>query len=90
MKDGIAIEPDQRHIDIVIKSLGLMKGKAVTTPGVKLAAGAADASVSLKGEEAFLYRSLVMRLNYVSQDRADLQYSVKELARSMQNPTTAD
>ena len=33
------------------------------------------------------YRSVVMRAAYFSQDRPDLSYSTKELARDMQKPT---
>ena len=32
------------------------------------------------------YRSVVMRAAYLSQDRPDLSFSTKELARDMQNP----
>ena len=34
-----------------------------------------------------LYRALVARANYLAQDRSDIQFSVKELARSMSSPT---
>jgi len=33
------------------------------------------------------YQSLVARLNYLAPDRADIAYSVKELARTMSKPT---
>ena len=36
------------------------------------------------------YRSLTMRINYLAQDRSDLQFSGKELARAMQMPTQGD
>ena len=32
-EQGIQYEPDQRHVEIVIKALGLEKGKSVVTPG---------------------------------------------------------
>ena len=33
------------------------------------------------------YQALVARANYLAQDRSDIQFSVKELARSMSSPT---
>ena len=37
-----------------------------------------------------IYRGLTMRANYLAMDRADLQYSCKELARAMQKPNESD
>ena len=44
----------------------------------------------LEPKEATLYRSLVMRIAYLAQDRSDIQYSAKELARGMSSPTVAN
>jgi hypothetical protein len=49
---------------------------------------AAEETQFLEPEQATRYRGLAGRANYVAQDRADLQYAVKELARSASNPTT--
>ena len=35
------------------------------------------------------YRSITARFNYMVSDRADIQYSVKELRREMSSPTEA-
>ena len=37
-----------------------------------------------------LYRSMVMRGAYLAQDRADIQFACKELARRMSAPTQDD
>ncbi len=37
-----------------------------------------------------MYRSLVARLMYMSQDRSDCRYAVKELARKMSKPVWGD
>ncbi len=42
---------------------------------------------SLEGPAATLYRSLTMRLSYLAQDRPDIQFSCKELAKGMSSPT---
>ena len=44
----------------------------------------------LDGESKSLYRSMVMRGAYLAQDRADIQFACKELARRMSAPTQDD
>ena len=41
----------------------------------------------LDASQIRFYRSMVMRAAYLSQDRLDLSFSAKELARDMQKPT---
>ena len=76
-KNWMEYEPDPRHAELIVKSLNL---ESATTPSVK------------KRLEDVLTTSpqldaLVMRATYLSQDRPDLSYSTKELARDMQKPT---
>ena len=42
----------------------------------------------LGAEDRACYRSWTMRGSYLSQDRCELQFAVKELARRMQQPNT--
>ncbi len=70
---GTQYEPDQRHVEIVIKALGLQKGKSVVTPGVKEKLDQ-DSEKSLEVSMATLYLSLTMRLSYLAQDRPDIQF----------------
>ena len=44
----------------------------------------------LEPRDATMYRALVARGNCVAQDRTDVQFAVKELCRSMSNPTAGD
>ena len=83
---GIQYEPDQRHVEIVIKALGLEKAKPVSTPGIREHL-TPEGDKALEGATATLYRSMVMRLNYLAQDRPDIQFACKELARGMSSPT---
>ena len=62
--------------------------KSLWQPAAKMEKGA-DVT-KLGYEETTLYRSAAMRLAYVAQDRVDLQFSSKELARSMQEPNQWD
>ena len=41
-------------------------------------------------EDATKFRGLVARLNYIAPDRADIQFAVKEAARSMASPKVKD
>ena len=45
---------------------------------------------ALQGKELTKFRALSARLNYLAQDRPDLQYAVKEVARRMACPTQGD
>ena len=60
---------------------------SVVTPGVKEDSVSDD--TPLEPSMSSLYRSLTMRINYLAQDRADLQYAGKELARAMAAPTVS-
>ena len=46
----------------------------------------ADTTTRLSPEEHTVYRSCTMRACYLAQDRPDIQFACKELARSMQEP----
>ena len=128
-------ESDQRHAEIIIKSMGVQK--AVATPGSRDDAGKADRpnvvsetptvspdhltatddceihpihaeainapsplqvdfdegsdqSPLLGKTESSLYRALAARANYLAQDRPDVQFAVKEIARRMATPRAND
>ena len=70
---------------MVIKALGLEKGKSAATPGVKDRDAMADEI--LNATESTLYPSLTMRINCLAEDRPDIQYTGKELARGTSAPT---
>ena len=44
----------------------------------------------LDSQEAKVFRGLAARLNYLAQDRPDLQYAAKEVSRRMARPSTKD
>ena len=90
----VQIEPDKRHVELIVSSLGLDKSntKSVTTPSVKPSDAEAaqfQHGPKLSASETSLYRSCVMRASFLSQDRADLGESVKALAQGMAAPTRA-
>ena len=82
-------EPDPRHLEILMSENGIRKdSKCLGQPCVKREQGS-DETV-LNETDKFKYRSSTMRLAYLAQDRVDVQYCSKELARAMQAPTVWD
>jgi hypothetical protein len=88
--DHIAYEADPRHVEIIVQELGLQGAKPVSAPGGRDNKDVADESTPLSPQKTFQYRSLVMRAQYLSLDRRDIQFSSKELARKMQAPSERD
>ena len=86
-KWGIQYEPDARHVEIILREMGLVKGNGVGTPGVKSKLETLGEGDPLEPVDCTRYRALVARANYLAQDRAEIQFSVKELARGMSAPT---
>jgi hypothetical protein len=77
---------DQRHAEIIIRQLGLeLFSNAVVTPGVTSNGGGNGRRLGNK--EASQYRAIVARANYLCQDRSDIHFAVKELCRTMSEPT---
>ena len=88
---GWQYEPDQRHAEIIIKTLGLESSKPVKTPGEEenkkeMEENAQELDRNMSSE----YRGMTARANYLAQDRIDIQYAVKELSRAMAAPTVGD
>ena len=87
-QDGWESEPDQRHADIIVEAMGLKDAKGVSTP-------TEDEKVweekvndeELDAEKATRFRKICARANYLSQDRPDIMYCVKEICRQMSKPT---
>ena len=83
---------DQRHVEIILEQLELKDAKKVSTPGVEDATTVAEEADEqpLSADLTSLYRAISARVNYVAQDRSDIQYAVKELCRRMSAPTAGD
>ena len=85
----VAVEPDSRHAQLVVRELGLSGAKGTDVPMPKRSADEQWKdweSPLLTGESVTLYRSCTMRIAYLAQDRADLAEASKTLARFMQQP----
>ena len=85
-------EADPRHTEMIIRQLQLENAKCVTTPAEKkqLAVVISAAGLpQLDAEKTMLYRTLVMRAQFLAQDRADLSEAVRNLSRKMKSRTDA-
>ena len=88
---GITFEADPGHTEIIIDQLKLKDAKAVCIPGTQEEGTTTqDADEELDDSQAFLYRAITARCNYISPDGPDIAYAVKELARRMSKPTKGD
>ena len=87
--DGsVEIEADPRHAQEIIKEMGVGSGKGVATPIIKEPAAIAETELPPLDKDATKrFRSVCMRACYLSFDRYDIQYAVKEAAREMHLPT---
>ena len=85
-EDGLQIEADPRHVELVLRDLGLQYAKGSSVAGTVIEED--DLTMPLTEVETTRYRSVVARCNYLAADRPDIQFAVKELCREMSTPTT--
>ena len=86
--DGFEVEADPRHVELVLVKMQLDKAQSLSTMGVDVKEeDDRPEELPLDPERAKMYRSTVARLNYLSSDRPDIQYSTKEACRDMASPS---
>ena len=91
--EGLEYEPDQRHSELIIEQMGMANCKAVSIPTcteVEYNESLRLESGLLSEREATLYRAIAARLNYLAQDRVDVQFAAKDAAKHMSKPATLD
>ena len=90
-KSGWEYEADQRHGEVIIQALGLERANGVTSPGEDSKTWREEEDATplhpITGSE---YRALAARANFLAIDRPDIEFAVKEICRTMANPTTGD
>ena len=84
--DGWKLEADPRHAELLIEAMGVRDGKGLATPGVD-ERDDDQPDEMLDGQWAASYRSIVARANYLATGRPDIAFAVKELCRTMSQPT---
>jgi hypothetical protein len=84
----VSFEADPNHVEKMIEDLSLKDCKPNIVPGSR--EERKEDRKALEGERVRTCRSVVARANYLSQDRPDIRYSIKELCRKMSAPTMLD
>ena len=78
-ESGIEFEADESHVEKILEEMGMEECNANQVPGAQRAASEEDDGAGLSAEEAWRFRSVVARANYLAHDRPDIRYSVKEM-----------
>ena len=86
---GYSVEANSKYIRNVINVLGLEEAKPVMTLSAKRTP-TTESLVELEGERRAMYRTVVGKLLYMYQERADVMYSVKETERKITCRTESD
>jgi len=86
--DGTLVMANKKHIDALVLALGLEGCNPSPTPTLSDERPAIDPA--LPDQKARLYRSCSMALQYVAQDRGDIQFATQHLTRHMREPTEYD
>ena len=91
-REGIKMEAAPRHAELFISQLGLEDVNPLSAPPDKRNPKNFTSKdiEELNGGQASNYRAMVARANYLSIDRSDIRFSVKELARRMSKPRKID
>ena len=84
---GFEVEADPRHAELIIEEMLEGGLRTLSTPGVDEKEKQEEEDIKLEGEQVRTFRSISARCNYLSQDRPDLLYPVKEICREMATPT---
>ena len=82
---GVEIEADQKLVNSLLTDWDPSESAGVDTPGQKDLPEQSETPMSKS--EAALFRRGAAQLNYLAQDRLDLSYASKEVARHMARPT---
>ena len=75
---GIQYEADPRHVDLIIEELGLENANRSDVTGSKVDVNETD--TELDHEDAYRFRSIAARLNFLAADRIDIQFASKEIS----------
>ena len=89
LNDEMTLEADTKLVENALESMKLNGAKGLDSPRVRRTeeqTAQIENSEKLTSVESTLYRSLVMKLAYVAQDRVDIAEAVKCLTRHIKEP----
>ena len=85
--EAIEYEADSRHAEVLRKQMGLSdESRGLSSQGVQVKL-TPEVEMQLDEDRAASFRSACMRLSYLALDRPEMQFTAKECARGMSNPT---
>jgi hypothetical protein len=87
---SITVAPISDYIAKTLKAYGMAQCSVVHTPATKQNHEKDAPDQPLTTEDHKHFRSVLGRLMFLASERGDLQFALKELARSMSAPTTSD
>ena len=79
-------EGDPKHVELLVKEWGMEHCKPVDTPITKNGQDCLNDGDELKDDDAKKVRRAIARINYMSQDRADLSVAARVLSQGMARP----
>ena len=89
LKHEMTLEADAKLVEGALNSMKLIDAIGVDSPRVmknEEQTAQIENSETLTSIESTLYRSMVMKLAYVAQDKVDIAEAVKDLTRHMKEP----
>lgn len=87
IEEAVVTKPNPKHIKTILEMLGLENAKPSPVPGRKLEL---QKDTPLNQSDKEIYASCVGSAIYLSQDRPDIKFSVKELAKRIREPRDCD
>jgi hypothetical protein len=84
----VEFEADSDHVPKILQGAGMEGCNTTVVPSSKEETTTCEEELDWR--RARTYRSIVARANYLSQDRPDIRFTVKELCRRMARPTSSD
>lgn len=85
--DALVYEADEKHVETVLKEVGLEKESKTSEVPLPRDYEAQDADVELAPVDAHRYRRIAAVVNYLALDRPDLQFAAGVLGRTAARPT---
>ena len=92
LNDEMMLDADTKLVEGAVEAIKLIDANGVNSPRVRKneeQTAQIENSEKLTSAESTLYRSLVMTLAYVAQDRVDIAEAAKCLTRHMKEPRSA-
>ena len=90
-RDGLEYEAGAKHVQALVSDWDMQNCRSVSTPSTGPEKGQGEMSQPpLSEAQVAKYRRGAALCNYLAQDRCDIGYATKEVARSMASPLPED